>query len=131
MNKARLQKWANGLRKVNPNNFNIRAWVNGEYDELELVQEHACGTTACAAGYLPLIFPRSWKINETKYPVLKAAEYEEAGQGHHPDEALTHWFEISYYQAGQIIYESKYDKPPRDITPSDVADRIEEIIAEG
>lgn len=131
MNKARLKKWANALRKVNPANFNIRAWVDGEYEELELVQEHTCGTTACAAGYLPLIFPRSWKIDFSNEPVLKAKKYEDEGEGTYTDAALETWFDISFRQASQIVYESQYDKLPSAITPSDVADRIEEIIAAG
>lgn len=81
----RLLKVADTLEKVNPKNFNLETWVdqldwhsclNDTPEDIRkklqqaIKDQHKCGTTACVAGYFPVIFPRSWKYNEHT-PVLK------------------------------------------------------------
>lgn len=73
--RERLEKVAQTLEAVNPRNFNLNDWFDrynpetGRYQTTDearcelrkaLKEGHKCGTTACVAGYFPVIFPRSW-----------------------------------------------------------------------
>lgn len=59
----RLIKLADFLQKVHHSKFNLNEWVSGINTKLmakKPTRKGDCGTTACAVGWLPNIFPRSW-----------------------------------------------------------------------
>ena len=60
---ARLEKLANFLLIVHPSKFNLKEWVRGTNPRMMSAEPAAigtCNTTACAIGWLPKLFPRSW-----------------------------------------------------------------------
>ena len=66
MNKERLLKIAQFLReKVDDSNFNLDDYTNspGQFKPDDLFV-HNCGTTACAVGFFPHIFPDDWGYAE-------------------------------------------------------------------
>ncbi len=52
----RLLKWADFLEELPAEQFNLQYWRKD------------CGTVACAAGWLPTIFPRHWKVDTGDAP---------------------------------------------------------------
>lgn len=60
----RLKKLAHFLETVHPSKFNLGVWVRGTNPQKmseEPTKEGTCGTVACAVGWLPKLFPQSWK----------------------------------------------------------------------
>lgn len=55
MNTEFLLKLADLLDTIEPENFNMVAYSNGDLESYE--PEHICGTVACSLGYGPLIEP--------------------------------------------------------------------------
>ena len=69
---ARLRQWASFIRKVDIRNLKMDSW----YGDTNIFRTwissdriHSCGTTACAAGWLPVIFPDHWYITDSGSPV--------------------------------------------------------------
>ena len=65
-----LYKWWDMLGNVPDNRFYLGAWVQmtgHDYPRLtlndETCDEHMCGTTACAGGWLPTVFPDEWELD--------------------------------------------------------------------
>lgn len=64
--------------QVKPSEFDMGSWVKG--DSKNLFREHTCGTTACAVGYCPVVFPRQWKYDGAYKPmVIRQDPYFESG----------------------------------------------------
>ena len=134
MNKNKLKTWAEALRNVPEKNFNIDTWCDNPADMLDL--QHTCGTAACAAGYLPLIFPDDWEWDYYGEPFTvgfsskwksQAGEYVVYGE---PEESLEQYFGIDHSE--EITCGSTYrDEMGRcfdKVTPNMAADRIMAIV---
>ena len=60
-----LYKWWEGLGDVPDERFNLGSWTHGASGRPRLNMEYRfdhCGTTACAGGWLPTIFPDDWRL---------------------------------------------------------------------
>lgn len=68
MNKERLLKMADFLETLPPHKFDFADYVHigskFPAEALAAPEEH-CGTTACAVGWLPAMFPEDFKWSET------------------------------------------------------------------
>lgn len=54
-----MLKWAEFLRtEVKPRYFDMSTVCEGEVND-----KHPCGTAACAMGYLPMVFPKRFKLD--------------------------------------------------------------------
>lgn len=65
----RLLKLADFLEKLHPSKFNLNEWVAGIKPKLMAenpLKKGDCGTTACAVGWLPALFPKSWGWTKPK-----------------------------------------------------------------
>lgn len=74
MNIERLKKLADFL-EFDPRvkgHFNLMTYVNIE--EGNPAQLGDCGTTACALGWMPFIFPEDWCYSRHWTPMLKTSE---------------------------------------------------------
>lgn len=82
MNKKRLLKLAAFLRTLKPKQFDFGEWVSEA--RFEEKQATKCGTTCCAIGWCPSVFPRSWRWNVGRWgrllPELKDASIGTASQ---------------------------------------------------
>jgi hypothetical protein len=52
--------------QVKPGEFSMISWIGGAagkvgYNQLREEHVHNCGTTACAVGYCPIVFPDDWE----------------------------------------------------------------------
>lgn len=76
-------------------------WVNGNPNKL---CDNDCGTSACAAGWLPVVFPKHWKWQHGTHPVLKNGSC-----WHGPWGDLAEFFGIDqYFDDGDYQNESFY-----------------------
>ena len=72
MNKTqcrRLAKLARFLRTVTPTKFDLNAWIKGAFPEMmaqDPTQPGDCGTTACAIGWCPVVFPDHWMYSNLR-----------------------------------------------------------------
>lgn len=63
--KERLLKLADAIEKLDDKNFDLRSYVKLKGDIEDLKQKKLnCGTTCCAIGWMPSVFPRicEWKL---------------------------------------------------------------------
>lgn len=68
--------------QVDAAEFDMTRWVHG--DPERLFDEHTCGTTACAIGYCPVVFPKQWKYDGSCMPVV--IERDSSGRGYEESE---------------------------------------------
>ena len=113
--KARLGKLKRHLATLKPSKFDMSSYIN-HYQYENLVSDEAkeyyneCGTTACAVGYLPLLFPKLSKSYSTFSEVcLNLLGLEDCGG--------TGW---------DFMFHSRWDAI--DNTPSGCAKRIQHFI---
>lgn len=135
----RLERWANYLFRVPPNKFDIDQWVEVAPNLKESLADTSCGTSGCAAGYLPLIFPEDWGYNEIRmtrhsepiriYPVLLSeSNYDST----HVVFYLMSYFGLPEIACKRIIFRDYYrlrkgDDLSRWVTPKRVARRIKTV----
>lgn len=95
----RLLTWADFLDNLHHRKFSLELWAN------------ECGTVACAAGWLPTIFPRHWKTGEpNSYPRLRKPPYTSASFEAH----LWYFFHVLRALLCSLVYPSYYaENPPR------------------
>ena len=74
MKVQRLLKLASFLGKIHPSKFNYYTWVGGQENPIEMAKnpriKERCGTTACAIGWCPAIWPEAWSWASNAMPVL-------------------------------------------------------------
>lgn len=130
----RLEAWAKGLELVaKDEHFKLGwswvAWTVHREDRdarlalsrTEAFKQRKCGTTACAGGWLPELFPGIFchaNMNPTGFPVLIEV-------GGHLDSAAR-WFGLGNNQWNRITSPEQYEAES-DATRFDVAERIREI----
>lgn len=114
MNVERLKKLAEGLLTVvDPKHFNMNLWIDGEGIPGE------CGTTGCAIGWCPKIFPDDWRYGY-KLPRLTHATGLVVRD-------VEEFFGLSADQCDYLFFESSYHTY-FEVTPKMVADRILKLI---
>lgn len=67
--KDRLLKLATFLENVPRRKFNLSWFIDTKYDVLpsqDYLKEGFCGTTACAVGYCPVVFPRLFSYKKDR-----------------------------------------------------------------
>lgn len=124
--RQRLTTWRDALRSERV----AAAWNYGTWrDDSAGAPGDACGTCGCAYGFLPTIFPDDWNWrSDFLCPMPK-----------HPSDAdsaarfAAEFFGISKgqaeYLASEVGFELRPPKAMRDVTPNDVADAIDAILA--
>lgn len=126
MNTERLQAWADGLRGVPETRFNIERWIDGDPRDFEPI-DSKCGTAACAAGWLPYLFPKEWGYDDVNDPVLVESIREKFVVCSFNEVAK--WLDAKEEVAYWICCPSAYNMDADEVTPNIVADRLEELIA--
>lgn len=61
---AKLNKWADFLETLEPEQFEMDSWVT-EFDPSK-----TCGTVCCAGGWLPAIFPETKAFWKNQNPAI-------------------------------------------------------------
>ena len=96
MKTQRLLKLASFLDKVHPTKFNFGTWVGGQERPFDMAKEPrskgVCGTTACAIGWCPALWPDAWTWNTNALPVLARNVN---SQSAYPTLQAAEWFGIS------------------------------------
>jgi hypothetical protein len=85
---------------------------------------HACGAAACLLGWLPTWYPKDWEYR-WGFPV-----HIEGDKADSPFRQGATWFGISYMHMQAIAAACHYPEYNNRPTPSQVADRIEKMVAE-
>ena len=64
----RLYSLAKRLNQVRPERFDLGCYVrtitNNNLSVIQELKDKDCGSTACALGYCPLFFPKSWEYSD-------------------------------------------------------------------
>lgn len=122
MNKDRLLKWEQHLRgkgvthNIGHRVFDISIWNSNDRP----IPNTFCGTSGCAIGELPFVFPDEFSFNESGSIIDSEGRYHCFG--------AERFFGIDLGSLNRIIYSDEYELDPTDITPQIVADRILEVI---
>ena len=127
MNVERLAKLADFLDTVHPSKFDLDHWLGGSNPQkmAESPSEPGdCGTTACAVGWFPAIFPEDWQWeNEDGWVHLSHCGSSKLVTYH----LVADFLGISYDNAAWLFSENSY--PPNFWNdPKAVASRIRELI---
>ena len=88
-----------------------------------------CGTSACAAGWLPAIFPDDWKMDAMDRPALRNNEAP-LMFGFDPVADVQRYFGLTRKQSARIVLPDQYRGPRDHIGASTVARRIRKIAQE-
>ncbi len=137
--KERLTKLANHLKTVPQKLFDLDYIVDVRFDDLDAddlqkerenklkkmaKQELNCGTTACAIGWCPVVFPRSFAWQDANTVVLK--EKSKFGYTLNDFDAAERFFGLNHNQAEYLFMPRSYHKSKRG--PKSVAARIEALV---
>ncbi len=120
----RLRTLSRELRNVKPEAFDMLFLNKGDPSKL------GCGSTACAIGHCPVFFPGDWRFDYLGGHIY--AELIEASSSGFRQQACEYFgleMEIACDLFDPEDSES-YGMPIEDITPSDVANRIDALLAE-
>ncbi len=93
--------------------------------------KHPCGTTACALGFLPVVFPRSLKYvlsNSGKYAGITLTN-NQTGATWHSFKAAAQFFGISDYHAN-YLFDPSDNNLGMDASRQTVAAHIEDFVVE-
>ncbi len=131
---ARLSCLAEFLKTLHPSKFNISSWVTGSNPETmaeEPTQAGECGTTACAAGWLPLLYPKSWEWTRAVPPSSSHRRSLSYVGGRasaiYLAQGLEHFFSLDSKQVYKIFYGQSYRYSP-EVTPKMVVRRIRAVL---
>lgn len=95
----RLLKLADFLEKLHHSKFNLNEWVSGKKPKLmseDPTKKGDCGTTACAVGWLPAIFPKSWGWRKPK------THYDSFGNPTNADVIYKRWPDYDMTQSQKL-----------------------------
>jgi hypothetical protein len=107
MNKERLEKLANHLLtgQLGHKNFNLDHWNTGFKQDESFNQ---CGTTGCAIGECPIIFPEYWRFEpKDGLPILKQTP--EKNNWGIVWECIMAFFEISHENTQYLFSNESYE----------------------
>ena len=129
MKTERLQALATLLRSVPTEHFNLGSWRyedgGGETATDEQILNHSCGTTACAIGWACAM--PEFKKQGLEWGWANPLYTEENGDQTAGWKAVETFFDITPTEAQKMfsdVYYTSYEV----ITPTQVADRIEEFL---
>ncbi len=140
---GRLLKLADFLDMVHPSKFNLNEWVSGRKpDQMSEAptKKGDCGTTACAVGWLPVLFPKSWSWRTPKawYDSFGNMANAEIHYKRWPNADLTQgqklsaaadFFSIDYDDASELFMPDAY-RQGNATRAKTVAKRIRSLVAE-
>lgn len=138
IHKDRLQKLANFLRTVKVSKFDLsdivdidyhwsdgKAKLNKQINSLKEPETPACGATACAVGYMPVVFPRSLEYEVDGYGFANIApkdkKYYKGGWSYAQE-----FLGLDNITMDYLFQPTSYHKDHRG--PKSVARRIEQLI---
>jgi hypothetical protein len=123
LHKKRLLKLAKHLRsgKLGHKRFNFNTFNEGEKNE------QGCGTTGCAIGECPIVFPKQWHFDAAKDPVVRGElSCSDSGEV---------FFGISYMEFAHLFFPQGQDVEKyggkfleQNATPKQVAANIEAFV---
>lgn len=111
--KKRVAKWVQFLReKVNPKKFSMMpSWIcvlserHGDTQtELRKALRHECGIAACAAGWLPVIFPRSWGFDDAGFSFMHPRLDKNVETNNTVSDDICDFFGFRIFDADTIVY---------------------------
>lgn len=107
---VRLLKLADFLQTLPPEKFSLFGYVQESIG--------GCGTVCCAIGWLPKLFPESWRWREDgNYPI---------GSSYNAFDSAMKFFGIDYPTGQQFFSWESYHP---NVHPVTVADRLREFVA--
>ena len=128
----RLGKLACFLETVHPSKFNLTLWVKGKNPKemsINPTEEGRCGTAACAVGWLPKLFPRSWKwydLPNSIFSRVQRLSKNTSGRWDNLEDAAN-YFSITPFEAEHLFYPGSYRSG--NVHPTTVARRMLRLIA--
>lgn len=113
MHKERLLKLAEHLEsgKLGHKEFDMSTWNSANGPE--------CGTSGCAVGECPIIWPEDWKFGPHGHPTVRAYSVYASAQI---------WFGLTITECYDLFMPDSY--PQNHITPKVVAARIRSFVAQ-
>jgi hypothetical protein len=135
LHKDRLLKLAKFLReKVPDEHFDLDSFINtGDYSydrhlkdlpEIAKGKQRGCGTTACAVGWCPAVFPRYWEWQTEMYSEYGVRLKDSAHSSPFGD--AEEFFDLSSTECNYLF--DPYYYPERRIGKEEVARRIEQFV---
>ena len=137
MNKQRLRKLAEGI--IDPNNYKDGYKFDFQWYIRYPTRKHPCGTSACAIGMCPIIFPKLWRYKSfAANTIVHIKDHKTTGS------SIMSFFDIEYdtsyflftpdvsYQNELITVREgqEYEFLGEDATSQQVSDRILKFIKE-
>lgn len=123
----RLKKLADFLATFPPVRFNIVKWTTGVPSNLlDPNNPEDCGTTACAVGCCPIVFPDDWMYSYNDMPRLRSAASPPDCYNLISDQAGI-YFGLNHREVDIFFMPDTYLKAKRG--PKDVANRIYAFLA--
>ncbi len=146
LHQKRLLKLASFLRTVPKKNFDLRSYTgNSEFyidaDEIIVKElnnlkktkfEFKCNTTACAVGWTPNVFPRTFYWNEQAEIRCKNSRrndydnYDYVSEHNTDEESVGEFFGLNTDEYSYLFYPGEYRKGHRG--PLSVAGKIEKFV---
>lgn len=133
MNVERLKKLSDHLRngQLGHDEFDINTYNSSSPSARPQMRKIGCGSSGCAIGELPIIFPNEWEFRKSTWKEffdvrLKNSFWERNGMYATQIEA-EEWFDIGEKKYTRMFMPSSYEPFP---TRYDVADRIDQLIKE-
>lgn len=133
MNAKRLLKLADFLDALPRQKFNYSHFVNQAgkpMREALKAGKHACGTTACAVGWMPAAFPRlvAWRYMGDEAFGVTLKGLEELGLSNF--ETASRFFDLPYHTISMLFDPGNAENPlGHDATPKQVAKYVRECVS--
>lgn len=135
IHRRRLLKLADFLEQLSPKVFDLHSIVDADYCENEpssryewlqtmknaAKETRLCGATACAIGYLPVLFPRSFRYNRRGSCELLINDYCNFN-------AARIFFDLSSDESMYLFDHHQYPEGKRNRTAKCVARRIRKFV---
>ena len=101
----------------------IRAKSREEAKTLAYVE---CGTTACAAGYLPVIFPKNWHYIKYSFESISIESRTFPRGAYNIFNALAHFFGITFAEA-KLLFGGYLDEDLKKVTRAEFIRRAKKL----
>lgn len=123
LQKRRLLKLADFLENdpVVQDHFDLALFNSAQFRD---IGPTARGSTACAIGWCPIVFPTLWTTDENGFPRLKSSDHDYINSFNH----TRFFFGLSHHETTRLFMPDEY--PYEDTTkPWVVARRIREFVS--
>lgn len=95
-NQPSLKRWIEFIEALPESKFNFGSWREDWSGHQNVPSLHLCTTSACAAGWLPTMWPKRW-IWAGRCPVLRDRRF------HDPAESVAEFFGIPERVAERLV----------------------------